>query len=66
MTIEHLCEETKSLMITRLIGLAEAQRKIYEKYQGQPEAKHKKLRDAYKLHQRELELLIEYQKERNR
>lgn len=63
MPVEILCEESKRLMVSQLIGLSEAQRRLYERFEGQPEAKHKKLREAYKLHQKELELLIKYQKE---
>ena len=60
-----LCDMTKRMLITELIGLGESQRRLYEQFEGQPEAHHKKLRQAYELHQKELELLIAYQMERN-
>ena len=61
MTIEKICEEEKSLMITQLIGLAEAQRNIYDKLQ--PEIQEEILAEAYKHHEQELNLLIKYQKQ---
>lgn len=60
-----LCEETKDLMITQLIGLGEAQRRIYEQFEEQePECNHKRFKHAYELHCEELETLIKYQRER--
>jgi len=62
-TIEQLSEEVKSMRITQLIGLGESQRRIYELFGEQQLEKKEKLRDSYKLHQQELELLIKYQNE---
>ena len=64
MTLKDLCEEEKAMKITQLIGLGETQRRIYECLE-ENEALDKGLKEIYKLHQEELELLIKYQKENN-
>jgi len=61
---DKLSELEKNMMITELIGLAETQRQIYDRLQGQPEFKGGLIR-AYHHHEKELELLIKYQKEIN-
>jgi len=63
--ITLLCDETKRIMITQLIGLGESQRRIYEKFFNQPEASNKTLRESYEHHCLCLESLIKYQKEHN-
>jgi len=65
MNLAKICEETRSLIITQLIGLGEAQREIYDKLKTQQEFKDE-LTEAYKLHQLELELLIKYQQKINK
>lgn len=55
---QTLTDLTKSLTVTKLIGLGEAQRRIYDLF---PE-KDGGLAKAYELHQKELELLIKYEK----
>jgi len=65
MPIGKLCEEEKAVMITQLIGLAEAQRNIYDKFQDQSEVQEGRLAEAYEHHQQELELLIKYQGEKD-
>lgn len=61
MKLTKICEERQKIMITQLVGLGEEQRKIYDEFKTQPEFQNE-LIQAYKLHQKELELLIEYQK----
>ena len=60
--IEDICEEEKVMMITKLIGLGETQREIYDRLQTDM-VNDNKLKKAYELHQEELELLIKYQSE---
>jgi len=64
MKLIKICEERQKIMITQLIGLAEAQRKIYDSLKTQPEIENSELGGAYKLHQKELEILIKYQKQK--
>jgi len=59
-----ICEERQKIMLTQLIGLAEEQRKIYDNLKTQPEFQDE-LTQVYKLHQKELELLIKYQNQKN-
>ena len=61
MKLIKICKERQKIMVTQLIGLAEAQRKIYDELKSQPEFQNE-LIGAYKLHQKELEFLIKYQK----
>jgi len=63
--LTKLCDETKRMMITQLIGLGEVQRKIYEQFKEEPEAHNKTLKDAYEHHCESQELLIKYQTEYN-
>ena len=58
MELKTICEETKSLVVTQLIGLGEVQRRIYESLNLEGE-----LKEAYDLHKKELELLIQYQRD---
>ena len=51
------------MMITELIGLGEAQRKIYDRLKSQQGDFQGRLNKAYILHQGELDLLIKYQQE---
>jgi len=64
MKLIKICEERQKIMITQLVGLAEEQRKIYDNFKTQPEFQNE-LKESYRLHQRELELLIRYQTKRN-
>ena len=59
-----LCNGTKRIIIADLIKSAEAQKEVYERLIGQPEANHKKLRAAYDSNEKQLELLVKYQSER--
>ena len=61
MNDDNLGELEKNMMITELIGLGEAQRKIYDRLQNQQEFKDEKLIGAYEHHEKELNLLIQYQ-----
>ena len=61
--IEDICEEEKIMMITKLIGLGETQREIYDELKNQSGPLKGKLNKAYVLHQGELDLLIKYQYE---
>jgi len=65
MNLIKICEERQKMMVTELIGLAEAQRKIYDALKIQPKVENSKFMDAYNLHVKELELLIKYQSEKN-
>ena len=51
-------ELTDIIKITELIGLGETQRRIYETLNPRG-----KLSEIYELHQKELDLLIKYQRE---
>ena len=55
------------MSITQLIGLGEAQRRIYDalRLEKRPDLLNSDLGEVYRLHQQELELLIKYQKENN-
>jgi len=64
--IGELCESKSKMKITELIGLGETQRKIYDGLKNNPEIFNGALKDAYELHQKELELLIKYQNERTK
>ena len=64
MDLTGLVEEERLIKITEIIGLGEAQRKIYENLISQ-EGLDNELLDAYKNHQEELELLIKYQRRQN-
>lgn len=63
--ITQPCEMTKRMWITELIGLGETQRRIYEKFMGQPEATDRMLRCSYEHHCIMLESLIKYQERKN-
>ncbi len=56
MALEEIDELKKSMMLTELIGLGETQRKIYENLNPTGD-----LQSAYKLHQKELAILIKCQ-----
>lgn len=58
-----ITDEEKKMMITRLIGLGESQRRIYERLDNQLKLEGTSLSEAYEYHQKELELLIRYQNE---
>ena len=62
--IEELEELERKMKITRLIGLGEAQRKIYENLEKNNQLEHQ-LKDAYGHHEAELKSLIEYQNQHN-
>ena len=64
MDLAELVGGEKAMKITEIIGLGETQRKIYEDLIRQVGLDNELL-DAYKNHQRELELLIKYQKRQN-
>ncbi len=62
MTKKRLTNLTRGFLTTELIGLGETQERIYE---GVMFTKNDGiLKQAYDLHQQELELLIKYQKEK--
>lgn len=62
MSIDNPNELERVIMVTELIGLAETQRKIYNQLLRQmPD----NLLAPYKLHEEELDLLIEYEHENN-
>ncbi len=62
MAKKRLTDLTRGLIATELIGLGEFQRRIYE---GLIFTKNDAiLKEAYVLHQKELKLLIKYQKEK--
>ena len=62
MTKERLTDLSRGLITTELIGLGETQERIYE---GLIFTENDKiLKQAYDLHQQELELLIKYQEEK--
>ena len=63
--ITKLCDETKRMMITQLIGLGEAQRRVYEQFENEPEAHDRILRDAWEYHCKSQDALIKYQKIHN-
>lgn len=62
--LEELKELKKRIKITRLIGLGEAQRKIYENLEENNQLENQ-LRAAYALHEAELQSLIQYQHQHN-
>ena len=59
--IEEIEPDKESMIVTRLIGLGETQRRIYEQL-GSMGPVAEELQNAYFFHQRELESLIKYQK----
>ena len=61
----NISDLEKRMMITELIGLGEGQREIYDRLEKAEEINHKSLKEAYKLHEQELRLLIKYQNETN-
>ena len=62
MTLVKLCEETRKMMITQLIGLGESQRRIYEKLNNDTEIQNEEFTEIYELHCNQQELLIKYQR----
>ena len=52
------------MKVTQLIGLGETQRKIYEHMEANGEI-NGNVRQAYQYHQKEIEMLIKYQKSHN-
>ena len=64
-TIEHLLDEERVMMITQLIGLGESQRQIYDRLKEEPNFVDSKIQWAYEMHEKELELLIQYEGENN-
>ena len=62
---KKISDGKETMMVTQLIGLGETQRRIYERFTPQLTSGDTDLRKAYKLHQKELELLIAYQNENN-
>ena len=65
MTLTKLCEETRRIMITKLIGLGEVKREIYEQLRNDTESQNEEFIKIYELHCNQQELLIKYQNERN-
>ena len=57
-----LTEEEEATKITQLIGLGEAARRIYECLDNNQKI-NGKLKEAYELHQKEIQLQIEYRRE---
>ncbi len=59
--IEEIEPDKETMIITRLIGLGETQRRIYEQLKSRGKVG-EELQNAYFFHERELEALIKYQK----